>query len=148
MDLTNLLTEESCIIHQIKENLFVFLFLKLVFPISIYRKIYIRNSKCWLKNRYGARSLRYNWRGIEALIIINDILRKSKSMESFSFIQGFVLCTCFSLFFVQVSYRDYISDLFGKKRIFFIYLSKEKSPVKTILRLTEALPINQIIYSF
>ena len=102
----NLLTEESCIIHQIKENLFVFLFLKLVFPISIYRKIYIRNSKCWLKNRYGARRLRYNWRGIEALIIINDILRKSKSMESFSFIQGFVLCTFFSLFsFFLYKYR-------------------------------------------
>jgi hypothetical protein len=31
-------TEESCIIHQIKENVFVFLFLKLVFPISINRK--------------------------------------------------------------------------------------------------------------
>ena len=57
---TRLLTEESCIMHQIKENLFVFLFLELVFPISIYRKTYIRNSKCWLKNRYGARSFRYN----------------------------------------------------------------------------------------
>ena len=83
---TRLLTEESCIMHQIKENLFVFLFLELVFPISIYRKTYIRNSKCWLKNRYGARSFRYNWRGIEPLKITNDILRKSKSMESFSFI--------------------------------------------------------------
>jgi hypothetical protein len=28
---------ESCIIHQIKENVFVFLILELVFPISIYR---------------------------------------------------------------------------------------------------------------
>jgi vacuolar-type H+-ATPase subunit I/STV1 len=49
----NLLTEESCIIHQTKENLFVFLFLELVLPISIYRKTYIRNSKCWLNNRYS-----------------------------------------------------------------------------------------------
>lgn len=61
--------------------------MKLVFPISIYRKTYIRNSKCWLKNRYGARSFQHNRIDIEPLKITNDILRKSKSMENFRFIQ-------------------------------------------------------------
>jgi hypothetical protein len=56
--------------------------IELVFPISIYIKTYKRNSKCWIKNRYGARSFRYNWRGIEPLRITNDILRKSKSIHA------------------------------------------------------------------
>jgi hypothetical protein len=54
-----------------------------------------------------------------------------------------------TLFFLLYKYRVVIiSNLFGKKRKFFVQFSNKKSPVKTILQLTEALTLNKMIYSF
>jgi hypothetical protein len=101
--------------EKVIKHLFVFLFLELVFPISIYRKTYIRNSKCWLNNRYGARSVRYNWRGIEPLKITNDILRKVNPWKVSVLFSDSFYVLCFPLFFLFLyKYRVVIfSDLFG-----------------------------------